>query len=295
MTGGSASGRYLPGVLRRLDPTASPSPTVFDIPRSGSDYPRSFRSPAPFDAVHRSISMYVEELYADAPAAGATWLFACFPNAWIDANRHEADIDPELLDGPWPETLAPTDKSRLGVGLIHKFCGRGDVPMHAGPLAVADVRERLERYYWPYHHELAALLSAHRAEFGVAFHISCHSMSSVGGSATADAGRRRSDFDIGDRHGETTEPAFRDLVVETLRGFGYDVTVNRHYAGAESIRKHGAPTAGVHSLQIEINRALYMDEEAFARGPDFEPIRANLASLAETVCAFARDRAERPT
>lgn len=286
-----AGGRYVPGVLLRRDPVAPPSPVVFDIPRSGAEYPRDFRSPAPFDAVHRSISMYVEELYADVPDAGATWLYACFPNAYIDANRHERDIDPELLDGPWPEKLEPTGKSRLGIGLIHSVCGTGDVPLWHGRLPVADVRRRLDDYYWPYHNELAALLKAQRATFGTAFHVSCHSMASIGGAATVDRGARRSDFDIGDRNHETADPVFVELVVETLRGFGYDTTVNKHYAGAESIRKHADPAGGIHSLQIEISRGLYMDEDSYVRGPRFAEIRSHLATLGQAVCAFARERA----
>lgn len=284
-------GRHVPGVLLRHDPEGSPAPVVFDIPRSGADYPRAFRSPAPFDEVHRSISMYVEELYGGAPAAGAVWLFACFPNAWIDANRGERDIDPALLDGPWPEPLEPTVKSELGIGLIHRVCGSGGVPLHAGKLAVEDVRRRLDDYYRPYHRELGETLAALRDRHGRAFHVSCHSMSSVGGQAAVDRGTPRSEFDIGDGNGRTTDRGFVDCVVDALRGFGYQATVNRHYAGAESIHKHADPEGGIHSLQIEINRGLYMDEDGFVRGPRFAEVRGALDRLAAVVCDYAREHA----
>ena len=292
MTNQKTGEKYIPGVLRRLDPIRNASPVVFDVPRSGSDYPRRFRSPAPFDAVHRSISMYLEELYDGAPAAGANLLFACFPNAFIDANRHELDINPDLIDGEWPGPLEPTIKSKLGIGLIHAMCGAGDLPLHHGRLSVADVKDRLDNYYWPYHNELAGLLADHREKYGVAYHVSCHSMSAIGSKASVDEGKARSQFDIGDRNGTTCEPGFVDVVKTTLEGFGYEVTVNRHYAGAESIRKHGAPDKGIHSLQIELNRGLYMDEELFTRGDGFQTIRGHLAELAEAVAAYGRAQAE---
>ena len=113
---------YLPGVLQQRVPAQNAAPLVFDIPRSGSDYPREFRSPAPFDAVRRSVSMYVEELYANAPDHGATWLYALFPNTYIDANRHELDVDPEWFEGEWSEPLQPSDKSLRGMGLIPRVC-----------------------------------------------------------------------------------------------------------------------------------------------------------------------------
>jgi hypothetical protein len=113
---------YRPGILYRIDPSHNPAPLVFDIPRSGREYPNDFRSPAAFNEVKSSISMYVEELYNQAPKNGACWLFACFPNAYIDANRHARDIDPALIDGELETPFEPTEKSKFGVGLIHRVC-----------------------------------------------------------------------------------------------------------------------------------------------------------------------------
>jgi N-formylglutamate amidohydrolase len=282
---------YRPGVLYRRSPAVNGAPLVFDIPRSGSDYPREFRSPAPFDAVRRSVSMYVEELYGSAPAHGAAWLYALFPNVYIDANRHERDVDPAFVEGEFPEPLEPSDRSTRGMGLIPRVCGKGDVPLDTGPISVADLRHRLDDYYWPYHNELAAILDGFRAEHGIAYHVSCHSMSSIGGKAVADPGRPRSEFDIGSRHGETCEPEFVEAVTACLSGFGYDVTVNEHFAGAESVRKHGNPEGGVHSLQIEINRSLYMDEDRYRRGEKFETVRTHLEQLIRRLADFARGKA----
>lgn len=147
----------LPGVFQRRDPAGVAAPVVFDIPRSGAEFPRSFRSTASLADVQRSCSSYVEEVYAEVSDAGATWLYASFPNLFIDANRHELDIDPSTLDGAWPEPLKPSEKSKAGIGLIPTVCA-GSVPLYAGPLSMEDVRARLDGYYWPYHHELGRVL-----------------------------------------------------------------------------------------------------------------------------------------
>jgi N-formylglutamate deformylase len=281
---------YRPGVLHRRTPSEDAVPLVFDIPRSGNDYPCEFRSPAPFDAVRRSVSMYVEELYGGAPNHGATWLYALFPNVFIDANRHELDVDPAWLEGELTEPLEPSDKSLRGMGLIPRVCGKGDVALQDAPITAADLRHRLDHYYWPYHNELTAILEGFRERHGVAFHVSCHSMSSVGGKAVADVGRVRSDFDIGTRNGTTTAAAFADAVIECLKGFGYDVTRDEHFVGAESVCKHGNPEGGIHSLQIEINRSIYMDEDSYHRGDRFAEIQGHLSQLARRLADFARDQ-----
>jgi len=140
---------YVPGVLRRREPEGAGAPLVFDIPRSGAEYPRDFRSPAPFDDVKSSISMYLETLFEAAPAHGAGWIFACIPNAYIDANRHESDIDPSLIEDAEPGEFQPTKKSELGVGLIHRVTGAGGVPLQHTPISRADLGRRLNEFYWP--------------------------------------------------------------------------------------------------------------------------------------------------
>ena len=281
---------HRPGVLLRRTPGKNAAPLVFDIPRSGSDYPREFQSPAPFDAVRRSVSMYVEELYRHVPEHGATWLFALFPNVYIDANRHELDVDPAWLEGDWEVPPEPSDKALRGMGLIPRVCGKGDVVLQDLPITAADLQHRLDNYYWPYHNELTGILAAFRERYGSAFHVSCHSMSSIGGKAVADPGRVRSDFDIGTRNGTTTAPEFANAVIECLKGFGYHVTQDEHFIGAESVRKHGNPDNGIHSVQIEINRSIYMDEDKYRRGGRFTEIQGHLSQLARHLAEFARSQ-----
>ena len=292
MTNTENNETYVPGVMHSRAPSENSVPLVFDIPRSGSDYPREFQSPATFDAVRRSVSMYVENLYRLAPDAGATWLYALFPNVYIDANRHELDIDPEWVSGDWPEPFQPTDKSIRGMGLIPRVCGKGDIALRTEPISVDDLKRRLDEYYWPYHNFLRNILAGFISRDGVAFHVSCHSMSSVGGFAVADPGRKRSDFDIGTRGGETCDASFSDAVLSFLRDKGYDATLNEHFPGAESVRKHGDPANGVHSLQIEINRSIYMDEDRYRLGDRFHTIQKDLGDLAIYLAAFARDKSK---
>lgn len=292
MTNDTVTQHYKRGVLHRINPLKDPAPLVFDIPRSGRDYPNDFKSPASFNEVKTSISMYVEELFDEAPANGATWLYACFPNAYIDANRHEHDIDPTLIDGTLDTPFEPTEKSKLGVGLIHSVTDANKALLQQTPIATADLQRRLDAFYWPYHNELAAILKNMQADAGIAHHVSCHSMSSIARAVSKDAGEQRSDFDIGDRHGETCNREFVDTVQAFLGGFGYDVTINKHFAGAESIRKHGEPANGIQSLQIETRRGLYMDEESYQKRPEFETVRGHLGQLAAHLSNYARQKAQ---
>ena len=138
---------YVLGVLRRREPDGAGAPLVFDIPRSGAEYPRDFRSPASFDDVKSSISMYLEELFHAAPEHGAGWIFACFPNAYIDANPHESDIDPKLLEDAAPGEFQSTKKSELGVGLIYRVTDAGGVPLQHTPISRTDLDRRSNEYY----------------------------------------------------------------------------------------------------------------------------------------------------
>jgi len=276
----------LPGVFSRRDPAGAANPVLFEIPRSGAEYPRDFRSIASLTDLQRSISMYVEECYGGVVDAGATWLYAHCPNAYIDLNRHELDIDPDQVEGTWPVPLQPSPKTKNGIGLIPTVCA-GTKPIYDGKLPVAEIQKRLEGYYWPYHNEVTRLLRAFRDKHGVAYHLSCHSMPAIATGNGPDAGQRRSDFDLGDRNGATCGPELVDTVAETLKGFGYNVTRNAHFVGAESVRKHGAPDKGIHSLQIEMNRSLYMDETARTRRPELTRVREHLAAVAARVVALA--------
>jgi N-formylglutamate deformylase len=161
----------------------------------------------------------------------------------------------------------------------------------ARQLSVAEVRARIDDYYEPYHAELDGILDGFADEFGAVWHINCHSMKSRGKRMPPDGERaRRPDISIGDRRGRACDATFTELVCATLTEMGYRVAINKPYQGAELVRRHGRPAEGRHSLQIEINRALYMDERTLERTADFERLQANLKTFISSVCAYARDR-----
>jgi N-formylglutamate deformylase len=276
-------------VVRRHDPVVAPLPLVLDSPHSGSDYPADFEHLPPRKVVRQAEDSYVEELYAMAPEVGATLVEALFPRAYIDPNRSLADIDPALLAEPWPEPLTPSRKTELGIGLVWRLA-QGGVPMYARALTVTEVKQRIARCYEPYHAAVAAALDERHREFGAVWHVNCHSMPSVGDVMSDDPGRERAQFVLGDRDGTTCEPALTAFVATTLRGMGYSVAINDPYKGVELVRRHGRPKEHRHSLQIEINRRLYLDDATLARSEGFARLQANLRRLLDALADYVRAR-----
>jgi N-formylglutamate deformylase len=276
----------------RHDPAGARIALVLDSPHSGETYPPDFRHAPPRAIVRRAEDTHVARLWRVAPALGATLLEASFPRAYIDANRGLADIDPELLADPWPEPLAPTRKTQQGIGLVWRMA-RDGMPMYDHRLTSAEIRARIERFWQPYHDELEALLNARREEFGAVWHIDCHSMPAVGDAMADDPGRERADFVLGDRDGTTCEPEFTQFVAATISRLGYGVAINDPYKGVEIVRRHGRPAEQRHSLQVEIKRTLYMDEESLAPNAGYARLEADLARLASDIGAYVQERTVR--
>ena len=277
-------------VYRRHDPTVAPLPLVFDSPHSGTSYPADFDHLPSRAIVRRAEDTHVETLFGCAPDAGATLVEALFPRAYIDPNRHLSDMDPVVLEEPWPGPVALSRKTELGIGLVWRLA-QGGVPMYARPLSVADVERRIALYYEPYHAAVTAALDERHRRFGAVWHLNCHSMPAVGDVMSDDPGRERAEFVLGDRDGTTCEPEFTAFVGATLSAMGYEVAVNDPYKGVELVRKHGRPAERRHSLQIEINRRLYMDEVSRARTAGFGALQADLVRLIEALADYARARA----
>jgi N-formylglutamate deformylase len=280
-----------PGVFLRHDPPVEPAPVLVDVSRSGREYPPDFRSPLPFTEVHDNVSMYVEELCGGAPGIGATLLFACFPNTYIDTNRSASDIDESLIDGKWPGPITQSDFTQRGLGLLKRLSRYG-TQMQERKLAVEEVQERLRVYHEPYHHELARLLAAFRNTFGAAWQMSFHCMSAVGAPTHADPGKDRADFCVGDVHGKTCDREFLDLVVETLQGRGHTVSVNFPYFGGELTLRHSNPADRVNSIFIEINKRMFIDTKTFKRTEGFSAVRQSVDELLARVVAYSRSRTQ---
>lgn len=274
-------------VLARHDPVGEPTAVIFDSPHSGRIYPDDFDHALPRALVERTADAFVNELYEAAPRCGATLLHALFPRAYIDPNRAPDDIDESLLDAPWPDHAKPSPKVALGIGLVAKREPGG--LMYKRKLTVDELRQRLDNYYWPYHRELERLLSERHASWGAVWHVNCHSMHAVSTEVSPEGpGVSRPDFCIGDRDQSTCDNAFTEMIVDTLRAMGYSVTVNDPYKGVELIRRYADPGNGRHSVQIEVNRALYMDQDRIERNGGFDELQTNISNLVEAICSFAR-------
>ena len=276
----------IPGVLWRRDPEGAPVPLVFDSPHSGSHYPQDFRFSCALETLLRAEDAYVDELYAAAPAHGATMIGALFPRSYLDANRAVDDIDEALIDGVWPSPLRPSHSTRAGLGLIRRVA-RPSLPIYERKLAAAEILARIERCHTPYHRVLDEACSRLHHEFGVVWHVNCHSMPSK--RSARDIGRP-ADFVLGDRDGTTCAREFTDFVARVLRGRGYDVRINEIYKGVEIVKRHGRPAARRHSLQIEVDRALYMDQKTLEKNHGFAQLKADITALIAALGEFAADR-----
>ena len=258
-------------------------PLVLDSPHSGHDFPADFDAIVGEAELRESEDCYVDELYAAAHELGAPLLAASFPRTYIDPNRHAGDVDLELIDGAWPWEYQPSGKARIGKSLVWRTLEDGR-PIYAHKLPPEVVRGRIQRFHTPYHRSLKSLLDKTHQKFGRVYHINCHSMRAVAGKQSDDGqGAVRADFVLGDRDGTTCEARFTEFVRQALAGMGYSVKVNEPYKGVELVRAFSDPKRGRHSLQIEINKRLYMEEGSLRKGVGFARLQKNLAELLKAV------------
>ncbi|TWO73445.1 N-formylglutamate amidohydrolase [Caenimonas sedimenti] len=264
--------------------SAGTTALVFDSPHSGTCYPADFDHACDLAALRRAEDTHVEKLFDFAPALGISWVEALFPRSYLDVNRHEGEIDLSMIEGPWrglvesdPTALA---KVRLGKGLVWKLTDDG-LPLYARKLSAAEVSARIERCWRPYHAAVAEAIAGAHARHGFSLHVNCHSMPAIAAShATEHPGLVHADFVLGDRDGTTASPKLAALVAEWLRGRGYTVWLNHPYKGVDLVRRHGHPAARRHSIQLEVNRKLYMDEETLVLHAGSERLQRHLRELA---------------
>lgn len=268
-------------------PHAQDVPFVFASPHSGRDYPAEFLAASRLDplTLRRSEDCYVDELVAGATALGAPLLLARFPRAFCDANRDPAELDPAVFaEAPpaTPHTRSP--RVHAGLGVIARVV-RDGAEIYPRKLPLAEGARRLAGFHAPYHAALAELVAATRRRFGVCMLIDCHSMPS---QAAAQASRGGApDIVLGDRYGASCAPGLTALAEQTLRGLGFVVARNNPYAGGYTVERYGAPSGGVHALQIEVNRALYLDEERLEKRPaPFDLLRQRLDRFMAALVAW---------
>ena len=254
---------------------------VFASPHSGTDYKPEFLAKSRLDPVmlRRSEDAFVDEIFRAAPRRGAPLIKAVFPRSYVDPNREPWELDAAMFAEPLPDYVnSRSPRVAAGLGTIARVVANGE-EIYTHKLDFTEAALRIERYYRPYHTALKNLIERTCERFGWCFLIDCHSMPSVGGPMDRDPGVRRVDFVLGDCHGASCGPALSETVESYLAGLGYGVTRNLPYAGGYVTRHYGRPERGVHALQIEVNRALYMDEERVERRPRLERLATEMEGL----------------
>ncbi len=263
-------------------PLRQTTPIVFASAHSGRHYPAAFVAAARLDplSLRRSEDSFVDELFADAPAHGAPLLSAAFPRAYCDANREAWELDPAMFEDvlpPWVNTTS--SRVCAGLGTIARVVATGEA-IYRGRLRFAEAERRVRKCWQPFHDTLAALIDGTRASFGACLLIDCHSMPANGAG-------RGGDIVLGDAHGTACCPGVMRAVEQTLTGLGYTVRRNDPYAGGFITRHYGRPREGVHALQIEIARNLYMDEARIEPLPRFASVQQDMAALIGHLAAQA--------
>ncbi|MEG0555092.1 MAG: N-formylglutamate amidohydrolase [Comamonas sp.] len=275
-------------------PLGEALPLVCDSPHSGTAYPADFGHAVPMNLLRRGEDTHVATLWDRWPQFGATLIEATFPRTYIDPNRNESDLDPAQIEGEWPVALSPSIKTQQGLGLIWQRISKDGVatPLYERKRTVAELEQRIARYWRPYHAVLERAIDASVARFGCVWHLNLHSMPN---DVYQRLGRTDApplaDFVLGDRDGTTCAPEFIRLIGETLASFGYSVAYNEPYKGVELIGRIGQPQLNRHSLQIEIRRPVYMDEDTREPNAGFAPLQQHFRQLMAVVADYVRQEA----
>jgi N-formylglutamate amidohydrolase len=250
-------------------------PFVFNSPHSGRIYPQRFLEMSKLDrvSIRRSEDCYVDELFAGVVALGAPLLAANFPRAWLDANREPWELDPRMFNEPLPGH-ANTRSARVagGLGTIPRLVGEGQ-DIYLAKLPLSEAVGRIESVYKPYHEQLKSLLMQTHARFGFGVLIDCHSMP---GSVRAADASTKPDFIVGDRFGVACSPSLSHAAISILSDMGYTVAHNKPYAGGFITEHYGRPAKGLHAIQIEVNRGIYMNEKTLERTAGFDALQRDL-------------------
>ena len=273
-----------------LSPSELVSPVIFASPHSGRDYPADLLRKARLDRhkLRQSEDSYVDLIFEEAPRHGAPLLRALFPRAYVDVNRARDELDPRMFADNLPKGV-DTRSSRViaGLGVVPRIVADGQ-DIYNRKLYFSDARRRLEQCYDPYHAALGRLIEQARTQFGCAVVIDCHSMPSAGGVPFR-SGEPPIDFVLGDRFGSSCAPFVTDMTEEALVNLGFEVARNAPYAGGYVAASYGRPGNGVHILQVEINRALYLDEARITRTDGFAKLREAMTALCQRLTKIQAD------
>jgi N-formylglutamate amidohydrolase len=277
------------GPLRLLIPERPFSPVIFTSAHSGRAYSADLMAGVRLCALNlrRSEDCFVDELFSAAPIHGATLLAANFPRAFCDANREAWELDQTMFVDPLPDWVNTTSsRVSAGLGTIAKVVASGEA-IYASKLTFAEAERRIYKYWRPFHDTLARLIEDIRTRFGYCLVIDCHSMPSGGPGKRA--GGRAIDFVLGDLHGSACASRVTRGAEALLTSKGYVVRRNDPYAGGFITRHYGRPSRGVHVLQVEVARALYMDEARIERLPEFALVERQITDFIAALTVQVHD------
>jgi N-formylglutamate amidohydrolase len=272
----------LPPPFEIVEPAEWRAPIIFNSPHSGSLYSEDFLYASRIDlpTLRRSEDSFMDELIGGLAARGFPVVRVNFPRSYVDVNREPYELDPRMFSGRLP-SFANTRSMRVagGLGTIPRVVGDGQ-EIYRERLAVDDALMRIETLYKPYHRALRRLINRVHQSFGTVVVVDCHSMPSIGVSRDEP---RRPDVVIGDRYGTSCAPTLPDRVEETMSRLGYSIGRNKPYAGGFITEHYGNPASGLHAIQLELNRAIYMDERRREKSARFAQVAADFAVLAEAL------------
>lgn len=272
-----------------VEPHPQKTPLVFTSPHSGSRYPESFVADSRLDlaTLRKSEDCYVDELFSSAPDVGAPLLRALCPRAFLDVNREPYELDPTMFDDPLPKHINTTSpRVAAGLGTIARIVAtRREI--YRNKITFAEAEQRIQTIYMPYHNALQALIAKTSEQFGFCLLIDCHSMPSTGLPMNTSTNRNGIDVVLGDRMGLSCSSLLTDIVEGFLTKKKYRVVRNNPYAGGYTTEHYGNPVNGIHAIQIEINRSIYMDESTLQKAPAFPETQSNICQLIEHIAAFA--------
>lgn len=257
-------------------PKKQTGPFVFASPHSGRHYPANFIARSRLNplALRRSEDAFIDEIFASVVELGAPLLAARFPRAFLDANRAPSEFDNTMFAGALPFAVdSQSPRVTAGLGVIPRVV-RDGAEIYREKLSPAEAELRLAKLYRPYHDMLANLIAETREMFGFAILIDCHSMPSAAAVP---------DVIVGDRYGVSSMPLLTRLAEHAFETRGFSVARNAPYAGGHTTHIHGRRGGPVQALQIEINRALYLDEERILPNANFDALRARVGDALRTL------------
>jgi N-formylglutamate amidohydrolase len=274
--------RDSPPPFRRLGPEIPGSPVLVSVPHAGRAYSDGLLASArlPRARLESLEDRLVDRLVWRAVEGGAAALVADSPRAEIDLNRDERELDPAMVQPrPAPDSTVESPRTRGGLGLIPaRIAGSGAIWRQR--IAAAEVTRRVDSIHRPYHAAIEAELKAAKAQFGIAILLDCHSMPPRGGEDDAPVV-------LGDRHGASMAGALVCAAEAAARAAGFKVARNAPYAGGHITERHGRPELGIHALQLELDRSLYLAPDLRSTGPGFDRVARLIAEIAGALAAAA--------